>query len=251
MVLLLIGTLSVLSISTIDDAVNESRFNATLEKLNTIRDAMIGNLQVKSAGIRSNFGFLGDIGAIPSNGQGIVALTTNPGLPAYALNLTVRFGVGWNGPYLRSSTGVDYTKDAWGTTLVYDSSVSPAIIKSYGADGVANGTGYNQDITVEIPVALQTATVDGFLSNSDGTPYTGLAQVELSYPNGAGALTTPITNVAVPDAGHFTFTGVPFGIRSLSAYKNTKASPTATIGNIMINVDSATVVAPSSELKWP
>src|SRR4051812_41686309 len=135
MVIALIGTLAVLSITPIGDNINEGRFQDTVTRLQTIRDAMLGDPTLKN-GQRTSFGYVGDMGGIPTVAQGIGALVTNPGLPVWTLDQTVHFGRGWNGPYLASaSNGTNFTVDAWGNALVYSPATSPPTLTSLGADG--------------------------------------------------------------------------------------------------------------------
>ena len=146
MVVLIITIMAVVSITVLPDTINESKFNQTIEKMNQIRNAMIGNPEIREGTTRTSFGYLGDVGAIPTL---ITDLLTKPGgVSAYALNSTVRFGMGWNGAYL---TGVNaassFTTDAWGTALIYTPGASPPTLVSLGADATVGGTSLNQDIT--------------------------------------------------------------------------------------------------------
>lgn len=54
-------------------------------------------------------------------------------------------GEGWDGPYLKKP---EMIKDPWGRTYVYarTSGDPPYTIGSYGADGMAGGTGEDKDI---------------------------------------------------------------------------------------------------------
>jgi prepilin-type N-terminal cleavage/methylation domain-containing protein len=239
MATLLIAIISVLSIEVVGGSVDEARFEDTLAEMKQIRDAIIGNPDLKEGGTRNSFGFLGDIGAIPSAVQGIAALVTNPGLAVWAVNTTGRFGIGWNGPYLGGGdSGSDYTTDAWGTAYVYSPAASPATLVSRGSDAAVGGTGYAQDITVTIPTELKTATVTGYIS-LDGGPFAALAEVELNYASGTGTLTQTIDPITVPEAGKFSFANVPQGVRSLTVYRPDKATATAgnTLGPFIIVVD--------------
>ncbi len=186
---------------------------------------------------RTTFGFLGDIGAIPTSGQGLAALWTNPGLPAWAMDASTRIGIGWNGPYLNNGfLGTSYTKDAWGTNYVYSPATSPATITSLGANRAAGGTGLDADITLEIPTSLMTANVQGVIWNN-GVPWAGTAQIELNTPNGVGVLTQTLSNIVPADSGSFTLTGVPLGTRSVTIYEPTKAGAIHTAGPFVIPVD--------------
>src|SRR5438105_3314836 len=79
----LIAVLTVVSISVFNSDIDQTRFQQTTAQLQIIRNAMLGDTTVTSGGIRSSFGYLGDIGSIPTAAQGIGALITNPSLPAW------------------------------------------------------------------------------------------------------------------------------------------------------------------------
>ena len=241
MVVLIITIMAVVSITVLPDTINESKFNQTIEKMNQIRNAMIGNPEIREGTTRTSFGYLGDVGAIPTL---ITDLLTKPGgVSAYALNSTVRFGMGWNGAYL---TGVNaassFTTDAWGTALIYTPGASPPTLVSLGADATVGGTSLNQDITVTLPTELTTATVGGFICQGGG-PFTATAQVELNFPN-AGALSQSEANLLPADKGQFSFAAVPMGIRSITVYIPSKAAATQTLGPIVFTVAQPNMVVP-------
>jgi prepilin-type N-terminal cleavage/methylation domain-containing protein len=241
-VLMVIALMSILAFATLDvttDTLNESRFQATVAQLQQIQNAMIGDPTVMENNVRTSFGFLGDIGAIPTASQGILALVSQPSpvLPTFAINSTVRFGIGWNGPYLNgANSGTNYTKDAWGNALIYSPAANPPTIVSLGSDGAVGGTGYAQDLTYTLSTQLTTATVQGFICNH-GAPFTSAAQVELNYPNGLGVLTQAEVTLTAANAGQFSFSGVPLGVRSITVYQPSKASATSTLGPVVITVD--------------
>lgn len=248
MVIVLIGILSALTISVLDTSIDEARFDATVAKLKQIRNAIVGDPAVKQGNVRSSFGFLGDIGAIPTTGQGLAALLSNPGLPAWSINTTARLGIGWNGPYLiGGEAGTDYTIDAWGNGLVYDGASVPPSILSFGSDGVAGGSGFAQDIQVTMPVETRLATVHGFISNG-GAPYLLSADVELNSADGDGALTTSTASITSVDKGYFSFANVPLGQRSITVYSPSKVAATKTVGPVVITVESPNFMVPSTTL---
>ena len=251
MVLMLIAIMSTLGIELIADSTNEAKFEETLSRMRQVQNAMIGDPNIREAGIRTSFGFLGDIGAIPTAAQGIAALTAQPApaLPVYAINATVRFGFGWNGPYLsQSSTGLDYTQDGWGRTYTYSPAANPPTFVSLGADGAVGGTGFNQDITFTLSNELRTTTVNGFICDNAG-PFTGAnAQVEMNYPNGAAVLTQSLATLTAVDKGKFSFASVPLGVRSITAYIPSKAGATTTVGPVLITVDRPNYVVPCNQL---
>src|SRR4051794_40261325 len=94
MVILLVTIVSVVSITVIPDTINESRFNHTVEMMNQIRNAMIGNPEIREGSARSSFGYLGDVGTFPPGPtivEGIAGLLTVGAIAPYAVNSTARF----------------------------------------------------------------------------------------------------------------------------------------------------------------
>lgn len=219
----LVGILSAVGIAMMTSSVDEGRYDATVEEMRQIRVALVGDTEARQGGSRSSFGYLGDMGSLPTASQGLGALLSAPsGSTAWSVNSAVRFGLGWNGPYLSSSvSGQDALRDAWGRSYVYTPG-PPATITSLGADGSAGGTGFNQDIVITLPNELRFANVYGFVSTAGG-PYNGAAQVEISYPNGNGSVVTTLVSIAAGSQGAFQFNAIPLGYRSLSIYMPSKA----------------------------
>lgn len=248
MVMVLLGILAVASLDVLSPNINESRFQATSEKMRRLQYALAGNPGLSENNVRTSFGYLGDIGALPTSAQGLSALVTNPGVPAYAANTTARIGIGWNGPYVSGeTTATNYLIDAWGNSFVYAPTASPPSLTSYGADGAAGGTGLNQDIVVTLPTTTLVANVTGFVCNA-GAPFTAAAQVELNYPNGSGTLTQSLVTLATTDAGYFSFASVPFGVRSISIYIPTKAAAVNTIGPVVFTIDKPNFLVPCNAI---
>ncbi len=75
-----------------------------------------------------------DMGRYPSRSEGLSALVVRPGAAQ-----------GWNGPYLQQQT---VPSDPWGNAYQYTvpGDKAPYRILSYGADGVAGGSGADADI---------------------------------------------------------------------------------------------------------
>jgi prepilin-type N-terminal cleavage/methylation domain-containing protein len=246
MVIILIGILVVLSTGTLNSTLNEARFQQTVVKLNQIRNALVGDPDIKSISSRTSFGFLGDVGNVPnaSGSSGINQMITRPTvIAAYSISATSRIGSGWNGPYLSAATtGEDPTLDAWGTAIEYDpTAISSYTIISRGADRVAGGSGYNQDITVSIAISSVRVTVQGYVCQNGG-PYTAASQVEIHYPDGSGGVTHTLVT-SDPD-GYFSFSNIPIGVRSISVYTPAKTGATKTIGPSIITVDRPNYLVP-------
>ncbi|MBF0360363.1 MAG: type II secretion system protein GspG [Oligoflexia bacterium] len=247
MTMVLIGILSVAGISMLDDSLKEDRFGVTVKSLKEMRNALVGDPDLIEFGKRTHFGYLGDIGDVPTNAQGISALITNPGLPIWTINSVVRIAYGWNGPYLTvNNPGADYSKDAWNNNYVYSVDANGVTITSYGGDGVAGGTGLNQDISINAPLSLIWSQVNGFISDGAG-PYTsGTATIEIYYPDGSGALKTVQKNIAPAANGYFSFSNIPLGVHSVKVFIPNATAPTKTLGPAIITVDRSNFVIPTN-----
>ncbi len=235
--ILTIALISVLAAAvpqTLAPAFKEFKVVQTLAQLRRIRDALLGDPDKVMNGVRTDFGYLGDLGALPTVAQGgISALLTAPaGVTSYTMDSAVRFKRGWSGPYLPTLPGVDWTRDAWGRSLSYRPTLIPPRLGSLGADGLAGGTGYDADLVVEIPGEQRTFTLLGALNDSTGAAYTSSAQAELNDLSGTGAVTT--TLATADGSGRFTFSNVTRGRRSVTIYTPTRAAPTATYGPFIV-----------------
>jgi prepilin-type N-terminal cleavage/methylation domain-containing protein len=219
--------------------IDEAQFDQTREKLTMIRNALVGNPNLVEGGSRKSFGFFGDLGSLPTETQGILALVDPARGPfaSYQVRSNARIGTGWNGPYLQAgSNDADLSTDAWGEPIRYNPNSSPPTLVSLGADRKIGGTGFDQDITVEISTEMLTTTVSGFVCLSGG-PYTNQVEVEINYPDGSGNLTQSTKKLYASDEGHFSFNNVPLGVRSVSVYAPDKLNVTKKIGPLIITID--------------
>jgi prepilin-type N-terminal cleavage/methylation domain-containing protein len=149
LIIVIMGIIATVAMKTMEPAMDQSRIDATLREMEIMSQAIIGNKNLISDGIRSDFGYVGDVGALPPN---LDALVSNPG--SYAT---------WRGPYIMSDfleNPDDYKEDAWGNSYNY----SDVIITSPG-----NGS----------PITRRFAeSVDELLSNTvNGSIYDGLNAV--------------------------------------------------------------------------
>ncbi|MGH7253161.1 MAG: type II secretion system protein GspG, partial [Nitrospiraceae bacterium] len=197
-----------------------ARRNVTLDEMENLEKAMIGDPDLKTSGTRSGFGYLGDMGNLPTT---LDDLVTQGAQPAYAFNSSKGVGAGWRGPYITLGPGSDaasHRVDAFGNDYTYSGTdyvngqgqTVDAKVVSLGADGVAGGTGNDEDVTLETLRAETTATVTGYGFDLSGNPLDG-ATVTMNYP-ASGSLTSGTTTT--DSAGFYQFTNIPFGIRSVS-----------------------------------
>jgi prepilin-type N-terminal cleavage/methylation domain-containing protein len=168
----------------------------TKQKMEALAFAIAGNPSLTSDGIRSDFGYVGDVGSLPAD---LVALSLRPA--GYA---------SWKGPYMRSrfaQSADEYAKDAWGTPFVYS-----------GVSITSNGSG--SSITRSVAGTegdLLINRITGSVTDASGAPptqsYCDSVTLILSVPDGIGGVAA---RVETPDAGgHFSFDSIPVGNHDL------------------------------------
>jgi len=180
---------------------------------------MVGNPDLIAYDLRSDFGYLGDVGCLPSSLQDLI--TTPASVPVYTANLAAQvaaqIGSGWNGPYVKgSATGqetAEFTNDQWGNPYTYTPAAGTcpltATFKSAGPDGVAGNT---DDIDFSITATDTTSTVSGFIKDPNGNPLQS-STVTFNYPvNGTLTTTSGTTN----SSGAYSISGIPLGKRSIN-----------------------------------
>lgn len=199
--------------------------DATRTEMDNIKKAMIGDPQKLQSSFRSDFGFLGDIGCLPTaafpSAPALDRLSTQGTLPGWSFDSTKQAGAGWKGPYITGTAGEDFTKDQWGNDYVYTAAGAcplTATLTSSGADLAST----SDDITVTIVANETTATVRGKVKDTAGN---GIESVPVEYYTAAnnGVLTT--TSTTTDASGNYSFSSAPFGPRAASALPRLVFSP--------------------------
>ena len=196
-VIIIMGIVAAVVLQSGRDVYDAAKVEQTKEELNSLAEAMIGNPQLQNNGVRSDFGYIGDIGSIPPN---LDALHANPG--GYAT---------WNGPYIEnrfSQIADDYGNDAWGAPYVFTGGVT------------ITSTGSGSNIVVRVAGSgdeLLRNQVGGNIYDLDGTPpgdiYRDSVVVLIEIPDGSGSVATKSSS---PDAGgYFAFDSIPIGNHDL------------------------------------
>ncbi|MCK4607295.1 MAG: prepilin-type N-terminal cleavage/methylation domain-containing protein [candidate division Zixibacteria bacterium] len=194
-VIMVVGVLATVAVRKIGTSLETAKYEHTKKELNALAAAIVGNPGLYSSGARTDFGYVGDIGAMPPN---LDALVTSPG--GFAT---------WDGPYI--NRGVDlsgFKQDAWNVAYTF----IDTLLRS-------SGSGINIDkIIANSTAALLSNSVKGTVTDADrdlpGTTYSDSLVVRLTFPDGSGSMTTTSVN---PDAkGCFSFSGVPIGNQTLS-----------------------------------
>lgn len=196
--------------------------DTTREEMDNIKKAIIGDAQKLQSSFRSDFGYLGDIGCLPSTPIGdLDRLLTQGKLPAWSFDSTKQTGAGWKGPYITGTPGEDFKADQWGNLYTYSVPGGPCPLTATLTSNGPNGQPGGDDITLSIAANETTATVRGKVKDTAGV---GLESVPVEfYSPVSGTLTTTTANT---DAnGEYVFTSVPFGPRAVRALPRLVYSP--------------------------
>jgi prepilin-type N-terminal cleavage/methylation domain-containing protein len=195
-VIVIAGILATIAIKQFSPVAQTLKVEETKQELDQLAIATVGNPDLHNNGIRSDFGYVGDVGALPPN---LDALMTNPGFAT------------WKGPYLGNDLEQipdDYKKDAWQVNYVYLG----------GIDITSTGSGSNisRQLAGSTSQLLQNI-VSGNIYDLDGTPpgdvYMDSVTAFLVIPDGSGNMTT--LNSAIDEGGYFSFNSIPIGNHDL------------------------------------
>jgi prepilin-type N-terminal cleavage/methylation domain-containing protein len=198
MVIIIIGVLAGVAMKSMDSAIQTGRIESTKKEMEQLATAIAGNPDLISNGTRTDFGYIGDIGSLPPN---LDALVTQPS--GYTT---------WKGPYIRNSfnqASEDFKRDAWNALYSYNGGVT-IVSTGSGSNITKQIAGAASDLTNN---TIQGIVVDA-LSNPPGTQNNNV-NISITYPNGTGATTT--ATVHPSGNGNYTFSGLPVGLRTITA----------------------------------
>ena len=211
LVLVLIGIVAALAANLLANSLDQGRFEETQKRMEELKWGIAGNPDLVSNGVRTHFGYLGDVGEFPSS---LDDLVTKPGSVA-AWNASTEMG--WNGPYVKSNFQENpnaFKTDGWGNTLSYNNTT--AVITSLGSDNAAGGSGYAADLNTEDLSSKKTGTVRVVAAYTSGSPATGTV-LTIYYPDGTGNQTSSSRTLVAGDNGAWNFTSIPIGRRRVTA----------------------------------
>jgi len=195
-VLIIIGIVAAVSINSLQSANDAARYEQTKQELDRLAKGIAGDPELVSGGMRTDYGYVGDVGALPPN---LNALVSNPGLGS------------WNGPYIRDELTLggadsDYLYDAWGRSYTYAGGNTIASSGNGGTTLTRRLAASAQDLLYN-RVALTVSDLDG---SPPGALNRDSVEVVLSYPNGSGGTATRSQTPAAN--GYAEFDSVPIGI---------------------------------------
>jgi type II secretory pathway pseudopilin PulG len=193
LIIVIIGIVGTIAMKSIQPAIDRSRFEATTREMDLLVQAITGDRNQIQDGIRTDFGYVGDIGSLPPN---LDALVANPG--GYST---------WGGPYIQNDfveDADDYKKDAWGDLYTYAGGVT--ILSSGGGSPITRQLAQNiSDLTSN----TANGTICDGLGSSPGDSALSVV-VTIYYPDGGGNTTSSSTNPS--PAGTFSFpNSIPVG----------------------------------------
>lgn len=193
LIIVIIGIVATIAMKSMQPAIDRSRFEATTREMELLAQAIVGDPNQVQDGIRTDFGYVGDVGGLPPN---LDALATNPG--GYST---------WDGPYIRSDfveNADDYKKDGWGDLYTYTGGVT--ISSSGGGSPITRQFAQNaSDLTSN----TANGTIYDGLGSSPGDSALSVI-VTIYYPDGGGNTTSSSTNPS--SAGTFSFSNsIPVG----------------------------------------
>jgi general secretion pathway protein G len=204
----------------------DARVDETRDEARILHEAMVGK-----AG-ESQFGFVGDIGRLPTSFQ---ELAQAGALPGYTTSTFRSVGMGWRGPYVNTGvTANDYLTDAFGRPY---SGATSGQVRSAGSDGVPgnaddivyppNTAAISGNVVVTVKTTTATKTV------VDPTGY----RVELFYPSGGAEAS--LSDTAAP----FSFSGVPMGVHAVRVVKTSNPNAGSIVSQDTIVVRPASTTA--------
>jgi len=198
-VVIIMGIMASVAVKSLGRLTDTSRVEETKQELDKLAYAIAGDPDLVSGGVRTDYGYIGDVGSLPAN---LGSLAANPG--------------GWStwaGPYIQDdfssgSPDTTFKIDAWGEGYVY--SGSSVISSTGGTTSITRNISSSTDDLLYNAVSLSITDTD---DTPPGTDYKDSVSFLLTYPNGLGSLTS---RTEFPDAGGFlVFDSIPIGIHEL------------------------------------
>ncbi|MCP4584290.1 MAG: type II secretion system protein [candidate division Zixibacteria bacterium] len=202
LVIVIMGIISTIAMKSLQSSTEQRRFDATTEEMEVLARAIVGDERLVSGGVRADFGYVGDVGALPSSLDDLIA---NPG--GYAT---------WKGPYFRvdfSEHTDDHQRDAWNELYTYTGGVT--IASSGGGSAITRELANSvNDLTLN--------TINGIVRDNRLSPPGDSASsvtITIRYPNGSGATTS--ASATPSNSGEFSFSSlIPIGIHAIEAVIN-------------------------------
>ncbi len=196
-VIVIIWVMSAIAMQSMNVTLGNARKVKTEREMEMLTHAIAGNPSLTSNGLRSDFGYIGDIGAFPPDLQSL--LSNQGGYPT------------WNGPYIPSSFISDTTgfkKDEWGQPYAYSGGV--LLASSGGGNAISMRIA---DASSDYLLNQLNGTITDAEGTLPGSIFADSIKIVATVPNGTGSI---ITKTYQPDMnGAFTLDSMPVGHHSV------------------------------------
>ncbi|MEW6411803.1 MAG: hypothetical protein AB1483_04925 [Candidatus Zixiibacteriota bacterium] len=199
-IIVVIGVLTSLAMQSMTALMGDARARETEREMDLLAKAIAGDPSIMcvAGGVRSSFGYVGDIGALPEDLEDLV---TDPGLGT------------WNGPYLIPSFNRqqdDFKKDGWGVAYAYTGGVTITSTGS-GEDIVKRIADSENDLLLNQVAGVVRDCLDSLPTADD----TGDVDIVVIIPNGSGSTVTKYYDIDV--GGEFLLDSIPIGRHPVKA----------------------------------
>ena len=219
LIIVILGIVSTIAMKSMQPAIEQTRLEATTQEMDMLVQAIIGDKNQVQDGIRTDFGYVGDVGSLPAN---LDALVTNPGYST------------WDGPYIQndfSEDTEDYKRDGWNELYTYTGGVT--ITSNGGGNTITKQFTQNTS-------DLTSNTVNGNIYDGLGAvPGANSSDVTVTifYPDGSGSSTSSSTNPSA--AGAFSFSNsIPVGNHLIRVVYSATNDTTAVYISVTPGTDS-------------
>ncbi len=192
--IVVIGVMAAIAMQSMTVTVEDTRRLQTERKLEAVVDAIVGDREKMQDGFRSDFGYVGDVGAFPPS---LAALYTNPGLAL------------WNGPYVHVDHASDtssFRTDGWGRAFSYSGGLTVA--------STGNGSAITKKLCDSTADYLLNTVIGAIRDKNDSTPGTikkDSVSILVDIPNGGSGIIT--RTYAPQSSGAFSIDSIPAGKR--------------------------------------
>lgn len=191
--IVVLGIVAAVAVQSLPTSLENRRQLETEREMEMLAYAITGNPAIAHNGARSDFGYVGDIGAFPTNLQALYQNTSG-----YST---------WQGPYLPPGfvqDSIGFKFDEWGQAYAYSGGLT---ITSTGSGSTI--TKKVADASADYLLNTFSGAVRDANDSVPGLTYMDSISVIMNVPDGAGG-TTPKT--ADPDSsGTFTLNSLPVG----------------------------------------
>ncbi len=205
-VIIIVGIIASVTVNSLKSSGDTVRFEQTKKEMEQLAFAIAGNPSLISGGSRTDFGYVGDVGALPSS---LDDLVQNPG--GYST---------WNGPYIHddfynsiSASENEFKFDGWGTAYTYSGGLT------IGSNG--GGSPLTRQIaksTTELLDNKISLTITDNNNTPPGATFADSVVVLVNIPDGSGGSLT--RTLSPPADGFVQFDAIPIGIHDIKIIYN-------------------------------